>query len=127
MSEQTTLPETVQTEVRDLASGYGGSDGLEREITRLVLAAYTAGAAQERERCIAAIQANLRREVRREAYRIVNQVRAQDGLPPLDMDDAPPTPEPLCRCPSNECLLHPSLKTCGMRERTPPIPEGPGQ
>jgi hypothetical protein len=26
-------------------------------------------------------------------------------------------PEPLCRCPAGVCYLHPSLTTCGMRER----------
>lgn len=26
---------------------------------------------------------------------------------------------PLCRCPPNTCYLHPSLRTCGMRERGP--------
>jgi len=29
---------------------------------------------------------------------------------------------PLCRCPPTECLLHPSLKTCGMRDG--PAPSG---
>ena len=34
----------------------------------------------------------------------------------------PPYPEgepraPLCRCPAGVCYLHPSLSTCGMRER----------
>lgn len=27
--------------------------------------------------------------------------------------------EPLCRCPQGQCFLHPSLTTCGMRERRP--------
>lgn len=31
--------------------------------------------------------------------------------------------EPLCRCPANVCLLHPSQTTCGMRTRTEEIKE----
>lgn len=32
--------------------------------------------------------------------------------------------EPLCRCPTNVCLLHPSLTTCGMRTRLTAPAEG---
>lgn len=31
--------------------------------------------------------------------------------------------EPLCRCQPGVCLLHPSLETCGMRERSSPVRE----
>lgn len=33
-----------------------------------------------------------------------------------------PTRNPLCRCPEGACLLHPSLKTCGMRAPQPAEP-----
>jgi hypothetical protein len=48
------------------------------------------------------------------AVRITSAIRVE----PADVNAArAAAPGPLCRCPVGVCYLHPSLTTCGMRER----------